>query len=247
MFSNEWSIASLPNCADTSPNYLTPLDDPVVVRDAIFYEIPPHTYRRVKGKKVISDPFQMVLSEMKIEFKRWETILCENVICISGYKDHPNACLVYMLYCLANQRKFNLAYYIAKRMASVIKSDFMVLHYAMLLTRLYRHVLSIHPYPTPNIHILVDHVRVPLTEGRANRIMIDVKRPHPQNPLKSSSSPSPTPNKEENDLVDNYTLDPVAYINQLSPIPGGESPEFKQTKRMFKCFGHFLSNLSKKK
>ncbi|GJY94898.1 hypothetical protein Tco_0511259 [Tanacetum coccineum] len=92
--------------------------------------------------------------------------------------------------------KFNVAYYIAKRMASVIKSDFMVLPYAMLLTRLYRHVLSIHPYPTPNIHILVDHVMVPLTEGRANRIMVDGKRPHLQTSSGSSSSPSPTPNQE---------------------------------------------------
>ncbi|GJR12840.1 hypothetical protein Tco_0795492 [Tanacetum coccineum] len=78
--------------------------------------------------------------------------------------------------------------------------------------------------------------------------MVDRKRPHPQTSFgSSSSSPSPTPNQEENDTVDNYTLDPVEYINQLPPIEGGESPEFKQTKGMFKCFGHFLSNLEKKK
>ncbi|GJZ83270.1 hypothetical protein Tco_0648443 [Tanacetum coccineum] len=189
----------------------------------------------------------MVPSEIKTEFKRWETILSENAICLLGIKDHPNFCLIYMLYCLANQRKFNLAYYIAKRMASVIKSDFMVLPYAMLLTCLYRHVLSIHPFPTPNIHILVDHVMVPLTEGRANKIMVDGKRPHPQTSSGSSSSPSPTPNQEENDPLDNYTLDPVVYMNLLPPIPGGESPEFKQTKVMFKFVGHFLSNLGKKK
>ncbi|GJV82736.1 ribonuclease H-like domain-containing protein [Tanacetum coccineum] len=41
MFSPEWSIASLSNCADPNPTYLTPLDDPVVVRDAIFNERPP--------------------------------------------------------------------------------------------------------------------------------------------------------------------------------------------------------------
>ncbi|GJU18211.1 hypothetical protein Tco_1146177 [Tanacetum coccineum] len=127
-----------------------------------------------------------------------------------------------MLYYLANQKWFNLAYYIAKRMASVIKSNFMVLPYAMLLTRFYRHVLPIHPYPTPNIYILVAH-----------RIMIDEKRPHPQTSSGSSSSPSPNPNQEENDLVDKYTLDPVMYMNQLPPIPRGESLEFKQTKGMF--------------
>nr|GEU59753.1 hypothetical protein [Tanacetum cinerariifolium] len=212
--SNEWSIDSLPNCVDTNPNYLTPLDDPAMVRDTIFNERPPNTYHTVKGKKVIADPFQMVLSEIKTKIKRWENILSENSICLSGNKDHPNACLVYMLYCLANQRKFNLAYYIAKRMARVIKSDFMVLPYAMLLTHLYMHVLSIHPYPTPNIDILVDHVMVPFIEGQANRIMVDGKRPHPKTSSgSSSSSPSRTLNQEENESVDNYTFDLVVYMN----------------------------------
>ncbi|GKA77316.1 hypothetical protein Tco_0783777 [Tanacetum coccineum] len=55
------------------------------------------------------------------------------------------------------------------------------------------------------------------------------------------------PEEEENDPVNNYTLDPIPYIDQLPPIEGGESLEFKQTKGMFKCFGHFLSNLGKKK
>ncbi|GJU24836.1 hypothetical protein Tco_1163457 [Tanacetum coccineum] len=87
---------------------------------------------------------------------------------------------------------------------------------------------------------------IPFTKGKTCRIMIDGKRPHPQTPSKSSLSPSPTQNQEENDPVDNYTLDPIVYMNQLPPIPGGESPEFKQTKGMFKCFGHFLSNLGKK-
>ncbi|GJT71614.1 hypothetical protein Tco_1030900 [Tanacetum coccineum] len=57
----------------------------------------------------------------------------------------------------------------------------------------------------------------------------------------SSDSPSPTPHQNvENDPVDNYTLDPIPYMNQLSPIEGGESPEFKQTKGMFKCIFHYL-------
>ncbi|GKB95685.1 hypothetical protein Tco_0981822 [Tanacetum coccineum] len=164
----------------------------------------------------------MVLSEMKLDFKKWETILSENVISLSGNKDHPNVCLIYMLYCLANQKPFNLAYYIANRMESVIKSELMVLPYGMLLTRLYRH-------------------------ERAKRIMIDGKRPHPQTSLGSSSSPSPTQTQGEVDLVDNFTLDPVVYCDKLPPITGRASEEFKQTKGMFKYFGHFLSNLGKKK
>nr|GEX51639.1 hypothetical protein [Tanacetum cinerariifolium] len=72
------------------------------------------------------------------------------------------------------------------------------------------------------------------------------KRPRLLNPTpsnyESSDSPSPTPHQRvENDLVNNYTLDPILYMNQLSPIKGGESLEFKQTKGMFKCLFHFLS------
>ncbi|GJY27130.1 hypothetical protein Tco_0401856 [Tanacetum coccineum] len=174
----------------------------------------------------------MVLSEMKLEFKKWETILSENAISLSENKDHPNVCLLYMIYCLATQKPFNLAY-IAKRMASVIKSDLMVLPYAMLLTRLYRHVHTTQPIAITNIHFLADHVMIPITEGPTHRIMVVGKWPHPQTSSGSSSSPSPTPNQEENYPVDNYTLDPVVYMNQLPPILGGESPKIKQTKGMF--------------
>nr|GEV81732.1 hypothetical protein [Tanacetum cinerariifolium] len=167
------------NCIDPNHIYLPLIVNPQVVHDTIFNERPPTKVRKFKGMEVVFDPYQMVLFEMKLDFKKWETIRSENAISLSGNKDHLNVCLVCILYFLANQNRFNLAYYIVKRMASVIKKNFMVLPYAMLLTCFYRHVLSIHLYPTPNIHILVDHVMVPLTEGRAQRIMIDGKRPHP--------------------------------------------------------------------
>ncbi|GJZ57941.1 hypothetical protein Tco_0613435 [Tanacetum coccineum] len=86
-----------------------------------------------------------------------------------------------------------------------------------------------------------------LTEGKTRRIMINGKRPPPQTHSELSLSPSPTQNQEETDPVDNYTLDMIVYMNQLPPILEGESSEFKQTKGMFKCFSHFLSNLGKKK
>ncbi|GJS38416.1 hypothetical protein Tco_0563459 [Tanacetum coccineum] len=132
-------------------------------------------------------------------------------------------------------------------MESVTQSDFMVLPYGMLLTRLYRHVHTTHPYAISNLHNLVDHVMIPLTKGKTCKIMIDGKRPHPQTPSESSLSPSPTQNQEENDPVNNYTLDPSIYMNQLLPIPRRESPKFKQTKGMFKCFGYFPSNQRRSK
>nr|GEW61272.1 ribonuclease H-like domain-containing protein [Tanacetum cinerariifolium] len=104
-----------------------------------------------------------------------------------------------------------------------------------------------HPYAISDTHYLVDHVMIPLTKGKIGQIMIDGKRPHPQTPSELSSSPFPITDQEENNPVNNYTLDLIVYINQLLPIKGEEFPEFKQTKGMFKCFGHFLSKLGKKK
>ncbi|GKC03785.1 hypothetical protein Tco_0995395 [Tanacetum coccineum] len=135
----------------------------------------------------------------------------------------------------------------SKRIESVTKSDVMALPYGILHTRLYEHVRTTHPYTISDLYHLVDRVMIPLTKGRTLRIMPDGKRPHPHTPSESSGLPSPAQNQEEINPVDNYTLDPVVYIDQLPPIEGGESPEFKQTKGMFKCLGHFLSNLEKKK
>ncbi|GJZ70479.1 MAK10-like protein [Tanacetum coccineum] len=80
MFSSEWSIASLPNCIDPNPIYMPPIENPKVMCDAIFYERPPGKTRKVKGQSVVLDPYQMVNSEMKLDFKKWETILSENAI-----------------------------------------------------------------------------------------------------------------------------------------------------------------------
>nr|GEX69370.1 hypothetical protein [Tanacetum cinerariifolium] len=90
----------------------------------------------------------MELREMKPILKKWEVILCENVISLTGNKDHQNACLVCIHYCLATQKPFNLAYYMAKKMVGVIKNDVMMLPYGMLVTRLYRFMSDgIRPHP----------------------------------------------------------------------------------------------------
>ncbi|GJY02870.1 hypothetical protein Tco_0361022 [Tanacetum coccineum] len=143
MFSTEWSISSLPTCIDPNPTiYLPPIEDPKVVHDTIFYERPPGKIRKVKGNPVVLDPYQMVISKVKLDFKSGKLFLAKML------------------------------------MESVTKSDVMVLPYGMLLTRLYRHVHSSHSYAISDLHSLVDHVMIPLTEGKMHRVMIDEKRPH---------------------------------------------------------------------
>ncbi|GKB95051.1 hypothetical protein Tco_0981188 [Tanacetum coccineum] len=196
----------------------------------------------MKGVNTILDPFQMIVSELKIDLKKWEIILSQNAISLTGNKDYPNAYLCYMLYCLTIGKPFNLSYYIANRMVSVTKCTDMTLPYGMLLTRLFKHVRVNHPYYFSNELYLVDHVMIPLSEKRVFRFKHEGKRPRLPTPTpsnsESSDSPSPTPHQGvENDPVNNYTLDPIPYMNQLPPIEGGESPEFKQIKGMFKSAG----------
>ncbi|GJU86070.1 hypothetical protein Tco_1293616 [Tanacetum coccineum] len=101
------------------------------------------------------------------------------------------------------------------------------------------------PYPLSNDFQIVNHVMIPLSDKRFFRFKSKGKRPRllTPTPSNSGSDSPPTPNTNqgvENDPVDNYTLDPIPYLNQLPPIEGGESPEFKQTKGLFKCLFHYL-------
>ncbi|GJW52137.1 hypothetical protein Tco_0093488 [Tanacetum coccineum] len=178
VFTPEWAITSPPNGIDYNPDiYPTHLKDPLFIRDALFDPRPPGKTRKVKGLDIPLDPFRMVISELKTNFKKWEIILSENAISLTGNKDHSNVCLCYMLYCLANGKYFNLAYYMVNRMVSVTKSTDMTLAYGMLLTRLVEHVRISYPHAFSDDLYLVDRVMIPLSERRVFKIMPGGKRP----------------------------------------------------------------------
>ncbi|GJT26114.1 hypothetical protein Tco_0906389 [Tanacetum coccineum] len=151
LYTSKWPISSIIIYSDPYPNiYPPPHEEPTLIRDALFHTRIEPKYRSIKGDKTILDPYQMINTKLKEVFKKWELILSENVISLTRPKDHPNASLCYMLYCLSIGKSFNLAYYIAHRMVSVTQSSDMTLLYAMLLTRLYKHVQANHPYALSN-------------------------------------------------------------------------------------------------
>ncbi|GJU52408.1 retrovirus-related pol polyprotein from transposon TNT 1-94 [Tanacetum coccineum] len=79
------------------------------------------------------------------EIKDWELIIRENVICVSSNKHSLDACTTIMLYNLVHSRPFNLAYFIAHKIEDVKNQVNGPLPYGLLLTRLYRYILSLHP------------------------------------------------------------------------------------------------------
>ncbi|GJV29588.1 hypothetical protein Tco_1386036 [Tanacetum coccineum] len=96
----------------------------------------------------------------------------------------------------------------------------MTLPYAMLLTRLFKHVQTNHPYPLPGEFYLVDHVMIPLSSKRVYRFKNKGKRPRLPTPTPSNSSgssQSPPIRNSTNPCGDpiNTTLyDPNCYMNQ---------------------------------
>nr|GFB37947.1 hypothetical protein [Tanacetum cinerariifolium] len=108
-------------------------------------------------------------------------------------------------------------------MVSVTKSADTTLPYGMLLTRLFEHVRVAHPHAFSDDFYLVDHVMTPLSKKRVFKIMPSGKTP-PIPTLTPSESyeltSSSSPQEEENDPVNNFTLDLIPYINLLPPIKG---------------------------
>ncbi|GKB87517.1 hypothetical protein Tco_0959789 [Tanacetum coccineum] len=73
--------------------------------------------------------YQILTREIIPTLKPLEEIIRENVFCLGGNRDHVLACLCFMLYCTVHSERFNLAYYMAKRMEWVTKQARLIIPY----------------------------------------------------------------------------------------------------------------------
>ncbi|GJZ42147.1 hypothetical protein Tco_0589033 [Tanacetum coccineum] len=71
---------------------------------------------------------QILTREIVSTLKPLEEIIRENIFCLGGNRDHVPACLCYMLYYVAKSEKFNLAYYMEKRMDPELFNESYVLY-----------------------------------------------------------------------------------------------------------------------
>nr|GEV25228.1 copia protein [Tanacetum cinerariifolium] len=104
--------------------------------------------RRIRHEEEINvHEYQILTCEILQTLKPLEEIIKENVFFLGGNRDHVPACLCYMLYCVVHSEKFNLAYYMAKRMEWVTKQNRLILPYGSwhekrLLLHFLLHLLS---------------------------------------------------------------------------------------------------------
>ncbi|GJV54256.1 hypothetical protein Tco_1449997 [Tanacetum coccineum] len=71
VYTPEWPISSLQNDVDSHPDiYPPPHEDSSLIRDALFYERTQPKTQKMKGVDTFLDPFQMIVSELKIDLKK---------------------------------------------------------------------------------------------------------------------------------------------------------------------------------
>ncbi|GJV09683.1 hypothetical protein Tco_1351224 [Tanacetum coccineum] len=226
-FFDKWSLDHLESSVPTSGPYQTNPPSPGEIKLCIQVERE-DVVTRIRHDQIIDvEENQILTREITLIMKTWVDIIHENVVCLGGNWDHVPTCLCHMLYCIATSIKYNLSFFVAKRMEFVTKQARLILPYGMLLTRLFDHVISENPELSNDRFVLYDHVMYPLTaqQERKTRKDYGTKRGRPSTFASSSSTfgqPSSSQHidddNDENDEGSSRTStpSPTRFVNSLS-------------------------------
>nr|GEX39397.1 hypothetical protein [Tanacetum cinerariifolium] len=169
--------------------------------------------------------YQVLTREIEPTLKPLEEIIRENVFCLGGNRDHVSTCLCYMLYCVVHSEKFNLAYYMAKRMKRVTKQSRLILPYGMLLTRLFKFIINENPKLHKESYVLYDRVMTPLAAQLERKLRKDHGTRRGRHSTSSSTFNEPSSshlNDDDDDDGNNErtsrasTPFPIRYVNSLT-------------------------------
>nr|GEU39739.1 zf-CCHC domain-containing protein/DUF4219 domain-containing protein/UBN2 domain-containing protein [Tanacetum cinerariifolium] len=84
------------------------------VVDQAYYKSNNVEHRTIKSQTVSLNPNQILNKELSPDIKQWEELIRENMFGLGGHQDHLPACLAHMLYCVAAEEQYNLAYFLSK-------------------------------------------------------------------------------------------------------------------------------------
>ncbi|GJU51640.1 retrovirus-related pol polyprotein from transposon TNT 1-94 [Tanacetum coccineum] len=157
-----WSLDYLSISVPSKGCYKTTLPSLSVIKS--FIQIPRQgQVTRTKNKiTVVVGKNEILTREIQPHMKPWVDIISKNAICLGGHKDHVFAYLCHMLYCIETSTRYNLAFFVLKRMEKTRSKPKELLPYGMLLTRLFKHVVFVFPELAINRYILHNRVMHPL-------------------------------------------------------------------------------------
>nr|GEU73879.1 pentatricopeptide repeat-containing protein [Tanacetum cinerariifolium] len=116
VFTDKWSLDELVYGVPIDGPYQTnpPSTDDIISSILIDQE---GKVRRIRHEEEIDVlKYQILTREIVPTLKPLEEIIQENVFCLGDNRDHVPTCHCYMLYYVVHSEKFNLTYYMAKRM-----------------------------------------------------------------------------------------------------------------------------------
>ncbi|GKA71873.1 hypothetical protein Tco_0778089 [Tanacetum coccineum] len=131
-FYNDLSNDSVAKFATIGFDCLLSLDEKICPRRTI------HEKVDKEGNIVYKLPNKIETNELFDLLRPCELVIRENVYFAIGNKDHTQAIIALILYCLQNGQPFNLAYFIIRRMYFFRDRRDKVLSYGMILTRLFK-------------------------------------------------------------------------------------------------------------
>nr|GEX94078.1 pentatricopeptide repeat-containing protein [Tanacetum cinerariifolium] len=181
--------------------------------------------RRIRHEEEIDvQEYQVLIREIEPTLKPLEEIIRENVFCLGGNRDRVPVCLCYMLYCVVHSEKFNLAYYMAKRMELVTKQSRLILPYGMLLTRLFKFIINENPELYKESYVLYDRVMTPLAPQLERKPRKDrgTRRGRHSTSSSTFNEPSSSYLNDDDDDRNNEgtscesTPSPIRYVNLLT-------------------------------
>ncbi|GJX78799.1 hypothetical protein Tco_0326948 [Tanacetum coccineum] len=171
VFTNKWSLEELAYGVPMDGPYQTNHPSPDDIISSIRINREGQVTRIRHEEEIDVHDHQIITCEIVPTLKPLEEIIQENVFCLGGNRDHVPACLCYMLYCVVHSKKFNLAYYMAKRMKWVTKQKRLIIPYGMLLTYFFKFIMNENHDLYNESYVLYHRVMNPLTaqQERKNR------------------------------------------------------------------------------
>ncbi|GJW54523.1 hypothetical protein Tco_0098608 [Tanacetum coccineum] len=223
-YTSEWSLNSLDDHPNS--NYFGPKHD--IVKKAI-------TTPRTTQAQLLRDPNKLYIDDIRPDLKGWELFFKENFFCSIDKRNKVKACTAYMLYYLTIGRKFNFTSMIIYRMKEVIKKRKGPMPFAMLLTRLYNHILATNPQAIVPIARFTfhEHVMDPLDISRNPSTEKGKKIASP--PVISSSSSSSDDNEAPSFLE---------FYDELSDSEDLTKAQ-REKRGMFKCLNRYVGTITK--
>ncbi|GKF36234.1 hypothetical protein Tco_0112992, partial [Tanacetum coccineum] len=175
------------------------------------------------------------IDDIRPDLRGWELFFKENFFCSLGKRNRVNTSTAYMLYYLTIKRKFNFSLMILYQMEEFKNKCDGSMPFAMILTRLYNHILQTNPPAIVPLARFTFHERVmdPLDISRNPNKDKGKKFASPSITLSSSSSSD-----------DNEAPSFLEFYDELSNNEDLTNAQ-REKRGLFKCLNRYFVTITK--